>query len=149
MYHPPTINGLFGFLLNFTKFKGPLMLQKTENCNSLFADLINFLNGLKNKSISMNFVLFLIHFITTSYCQKEMNMFSTYFVKRRPNHFKRNLKDLSPNFFLLLFNIFLDKITLKEMIMWSAFSLICLVYFFDQVFVQNVYATHRLCQLST
>ena len=76
-------------------------------------------------------------------------MFFAYFVKRRPNHFKRNLKDLSPNFFLLLFNIFLDKITLKEMIMWSAFSLICLVYFFAQVFVQNVYATHRLCQLST
>ena len=97
----------------------------------------------------MNFVLFLIHFITTSYSQKEMNMFFAYFVKRRPNHFKRNLKDLSPNFFLLyLFNIFLDKITLKEMIMWSAFSLICLVYFFHQVFVQNVYATHRLCQLS-
>ena len=61
--------------------------------------------------------------------QLSLNMFSTYFVKRRPNHFERNLKDLSPNFFLLyLFNIFLDKITLKEMIMWSAFSLICLVY---------------------
>ena len=93
----------------------------------------------------MNFVLFLIHFITTSYSQKEMNMFFAYFVKRRPNHFKRNLKDLSPNFFLLyLFNIFLDKITLKEMIMWSAFSLICLVYFFDQVFVK-MSTPHIVC----
>ena len=80
----------------------------------------------------MKFVVFLIHFVTMSYRQKEMNMFSTYFVRRKPNHFERNLKDLSPNFFLLyLFNIFLDKITLKEMIMWSAFSLIFLVYFFE------------------
>ena len=71
-------------------------------------------------------------------------MFFAYFVKRRPNHFKRNLKDLSPNFFLLLFNIFLDKITLKEMIMWSAFSLICLVYFFDQVFVK-MSTPHIVC----
>ena len=96
----------------------------------------------------MKFVVFLIHFVTNSYLQKEMNMFSTYFVKRRPNHFERNLKDLSPNFFLLyLFNIFLHKITLKEMIMWSAFSLICLVYFFDQVFqyLYKMSTPHIVC----
>ena len=68
--------------------------------------------------------------------------------QRRPNHFERNLKDLSPNFFLLyLFNIFLHKITLKEMIMWSAFSLICLVYFFDQVFqyLYKMSTPHIVC----
>ena len=59
------------------------------------------------------------------------------------NHFERNLKDLSLKLFPL-FNIFLDKITLKEMIMWSAFSLICLVYFFDQVFVK-MSTPHIVC----